>query len=512
MLKTLLIGASVAMVALPVCAVDDISREALLELPHVVDEIMHRWDVPGVAVAVVHDGEVVFAGGFGVRDLASQKPVTSNTLFAAASTTKAFTAVAVGMLVDEGTVKLDHPVRTYLPEFSVQDDHASAKLTIRDLLAHRTGMRRHDAVWYRSDASRDELISSLRYLRLDSGIRENFYYNNLMYMVAGKVVGKVSGGTWEAFVADQIFVPLGMERSLFGTPPFDDPDVALPYRRGEDGKVVPARPYTGWAIGPASSVCTTADDLSQWLRLLLGNGVHGDRRLLSPEYAREIFTPQMAVSVLGSDQEPITTYGLGWFVQTYRGRLMAWHTGSIDGYYSMVALLPFDGLGVAILSNRSDHFLPEVVSRWVFDRFLGLPEINWSEQFEFRDATIEKARVEAFAIRETMRKTGTSPSAPAAGLAGRYRHPAYGDIVVTDEGETGLSAVFHTMAAPLEHFHNNAFLFKLDGYELREEFVIRFQFGTDGTVLSLAATMEDEVPPVVFMRLSDEPPESPPAP
>ena len=501
-----------AVLAAPVIAADDTTREALLELPHVVDEVMHRWDVPGVALAVVYDGEVVFTGGFGVRDLAGQEPVTAKTMFSAASTTKAFTAVAMGMLVDEGSVKLDLPVRAYLPDFAVQDNHASAKLTIRDLLAHRTGMRRHDAVWYRSDASRDELISRLKYLRLTSGIREKFFYNNLMYMVAGRVVGKVSGGTWEDFVADQIFEPLGMDRSLFGTPPPGDPDVARPYVLNADGEVIPALPYTGWAIAPASSICTTADDLSQWLRLLLGNGVHGNRRLLSPEFSREIFTPQMVVSVLGPAEEPITTYGLGWFVQTYRGRLMAWHTGSIDGYYSMVALLPTDGLGVAILTNRSDHFLPEVMSRWVFDRFLGLPEINWSEHLEFRDATIQKAQGEALAVRETIRKPGTSPSAPTGKLAGRYRHPAYGDFVVSDEGGTGLSAVFHGMTGPLEHFHDNAFLFKLDRYELRDEFVIRFQFGTDSSVLSMAATMEDGVPPVVFMRLSSESPEATPVP
>ncbi len=204
-------------------AADDTTREALLELPHVVDEIMHRWDVPGVALAVVYEGEVVFVGGFGVRDLAGQEPVTANTIFSAASTTKAFTAVAMGMLVDEGTVNLDHPVRAHLPDFAVQNDQASAELTIRDLLAHRTGMRRHDAVWYRSEASRDELISRLEYLSLTSGIREKFFYNNLMYMVAGRVVGKVSGGTWEEFVAGQIFEPLGMERSGFGTAPLGRP-------------------------------------------------------------------------------------------------------------------------------------------------------------------------------------------------------------------------------------------------------------------------------------------------
>ncbi len=285
--------------------------------------------------------------------------------------------------------------------------------------------------------------------------------------------------------------------------------MARPYVLDAEGEVVPAVPYTGWAIGPASSIYTTADDFSQWLRLLLGNGVFDGRRLLSPEFSREIFTPQMVISVLGPEEEPMTTYGLGWFVQTYRGRLMVWHTGSIDGYYSMVSLLPLDGLGVAILTNRSNHFVPEVVSRWVFDRFLGLPEINWNEQLEFREATIQNAQSEAVAARETIRKIGTSPSAPTGNLAGRYRHPAYGDFVVSDDGDAGLDARFHGMTGPLEHFHDNAFLFKLDRYELRDEFVIRFQFGTDASVLSLAATMEDEVAPVVFMRMSGDPPEDP---
>lgn len=503
MLKRLVLMTAVLVVATsPSAAVDDATAAVLRELPHVVDEVMDDWNVPGAAVAVVRDGEVVFTGGFGLRDVGGGQQVTSNTVFAVASTTKAFTAAAMGMLVDEGVVKLDQPVRAYLPDFALRDQHATATTTVRDLLAHRTGYRRQDAVWYRSDASRDELIARLRLLQPIAGLRERFHYNNSMYMVAGRIVGRVTGGTWEQFVQRRIFDPLQMARSSFGTPPLEAPDVAMPYRVDTDGTLVPAVPYEGWAIAPATGICSTANDMARWLQLMLGMGEIDGSRLIAPDTVREMFSPQMAISNLGMREMPITTYGLGWFVQTYRGRLMAWHTGTIDGYYAMVAVLPFDGLGVAILTNRTNHAMPEIVSRWLFDRFLGLLEINWNTIFELQEGVIDKARRGAVDARETIRKEGTSPKVPLSALAGRYRHPAFGDLEITVDGEQ-LTGTFHGMVGPLRHFHEDAFLFDLTPYELRDEFVIRFLYGSKGDVLSIAASMENEMPPVVFLRLAD---------
>ena len=500
---------ALAMAPLPALAADVPPRDAVAELPHLVDEVRAAWGVPGVAVAVVQDGRLVFVGGAGRRDLASGGEVSGGTVFSVGSTTKGFTAAAIGMLVDEGAVKLDQPVRAYLPEFELIDDYVAGHLTVRDLLAHRSGIERNDAVWYRSELDRRQLMERLRFLRPGLGLRERFQYNNLMYMVAGLIVERVTGGTWEEFVRRRILEPLGMSRTSFGMPPVGDRDVAQPHALDWHGAVITVPRYDGWAVGPALSICSTAEDMARWLQLLQGGGVFNGRRLLAEATVDEMFTPQMVISALGPRELPISSYGLGWFVESYRGRLMASHAGSIDGFYSIVVLLPTDGLGVVVLTNASQHRVPEVVSRWVVDRFLGLPEIDWNARLSAQQERLREQRQSAEAARDAQRRTGTAPGLPLAALAGRYRHPAYGDMLVADS-DGGLVATFHGMTGPLEHFQDDVFLFKVEGWGLREAFVVRFQYASDGTVSSLVSTLQDGLPPEVFLRLgSSEPPPAP---
>ncbi len=482
-------------------AADDLRRDILAELPHFVDEVRVRWEVPGVAVGVVADGEVLFSGGLGTLDLGGGERVTGRSLFAIGSATKSVTAMAVQVLADGGALDLDEPVRSYLPEFELQDPYATLNVTVRDLLAHRTGLPRHDSMWYRSDASRDELMSMLRYLAPSAHLRERFHYSNLMYMAAGSIVGRLSGGTWEEFVRDRLLLPLGMNRSFTGLPPADDPDVAVPHAADRDDELRPLPFYDFRAVAPAGSIYSCVDDMTRWLQLLLGRGRFGDRSIVSSGRVEELWTPQIVVPGLGPRDTPITTYGLGWFVQTYRGRLYAWHTGMVDGYYGLVSLLPNDGIGVVVLTNRSKHQLPEVVSRWLFDRFLGLPEIDWNTRLEQQERAVREARERAIEDREVAREPDASPALGLEGYAGRYRHPAYGEILVEIE-DSGLRATFHGMAGPLEHFAKEIFLFHPADNELRDEYVVRFQIGGDGRTMSMSAAMEDDVPPIVFMRMS----------
>jgi len=487
--------------AVPSFAADDAIRDAVAELPHFVEEVRAAWGVPGVAVTVVQDGRVVYSAGVGRRDLEAGGEVTGRTMFSVGSATKAFTAAAIGMLVDEGAVKLDQPVRAYLPELDLFDEYVASHLTVRDLLAHRSGLERHDAVWYRSELGRRELLERLRFLRPGAGLRERFLYNNLMYMVAGRVVERVTGGTWEEFVQRRIFEPVGMSRSSFGTPPADERDVAMPHAIDRNGAVVAVPRYTGWGVGPAISICSCADDMARWVQLLQGLGASGGRRLLAEATVLEMFTPQMAVSALGPPELPISSYGLGWFVESYRGRLMVSHAGAIDGFYSIVVLLPTERLGVVVLTNASQQRVPEVVSRWVVDRFLGLPEISWNARLLAQEERLREERRAAEQAREAQRRAGTSPGVPLSALPGSYRHPAYGDMLIA-AAEGGLVATFHGMTGPLEHFQDDAFLFKVRGWGLRDEFVVRFQYASDGSVASLLTTLQDGVPPEVFLRLA----------
>jgi len=255
-------------------------------------------------------------------------------------------------------------------------------------------------------------------------------------------------------------------------------------------------------LGPAGSIYSCVDDMTRWLQLMLGRGRFGDRSIVSPARVEELMTPQMVVAGLGSSEIPITTYGLGWFVQTYRGHLYVWHSGTLDGYYGLVSVLPNDGLGVVVLTNRSKHQLPEVVSRWLFDRFLGLPEIDWDAHLMQQERAIREARKRAFEDREAVRERGTSPSPGAEAYEGRHLPRAYGEILVEPDG-SALRATFHGMTGPLEHLQDELFRFRPAGNQLRDEYVVRFQIGPDGRPLSMSAAMEDEMPPIVFMRSSE---------
>jgi len=481
-------------------------RETLALLPHVADELMVRWGVPGMSVAVVRADEVLFLGAFGERDREAGLPVTPDTLFAVGSVTKPITALAVVMQAEAGRLSLDEPVRTWLPELRLRDAHATLHVTPRDLLAHRSGLPRHDMVWYRSPLTRSELVNALQHLELHGDLRQRFQYNNLMYAVAGRLVGVTSGGSWEEYVRTRIFEPLGMDGSGFGGAPEGAREVAVPYRRKDDGSVMRVPFYDGWAAGPALSVHSTASDLARFLRMVLGRGVVDGARIAAEETVVEVLTPQTAIPGLGLRELPITTYGLGWFVQAYRGHLLVWHSGSIDGYYAFVAALPYDDLGVVILTNRSQHRLPEVLSRWVFDRFLGLPELNWHGAMLQREEVLREAKAGVDEEIAARLDSGGEPPRPVGAYVGRYRHPAYGVLEVAVVGDS-LLASYHGISGRVEHLQGDVFLFHVDDTQLSEDFVLGFLVGDTGAVTGVASPMQEGVAPIVFDRVDADPTE-----
>jgi CubicO group peptidase (beta-lactamase class C family) len=481
---------------------DPREAEMLGELPHFVDQVRTGWKVPGAAVAVVSGDRPIFVGGFGFRDSEGRLPVSGQTVFAAGSTTKAFTALTAVLLADEGLLDLDAPVRGYLPDFRLADDDATRMATTRDLLCHRTGVPRHDAVWYRTDATSREVLAGLRYLEPTAGLRERFQYSNLMYMVAGMVVSEVAASTWEEAVSSRVVSPLGMRRSAFKTAADGARDIAYPHRAGGDGEPERIPFYDGWSAAAAGSLYTTAEDLSRWLLFLVGKGTIDGRPVVSPELVESTYTPCSAVARLGPPEMPLNDYGLGWFVTTYRGSLMVWHEGTIDGFSALVSFLPNERIGVAVLTNRSLNSVPEVVSRWVFDRMLKMPEINWSERLADRDRAAAAERAELRRIREESRRKNTEPSRPLADYPGRYVNPAYGNLTIGLAGDT-LSGNFHGLPGVVTHFHDDVFMFTPAIGELQEEFVLGFKVDPEGTVGSVASPLQPGVEPIVFVRVSE---------
>jgi CubicO group peptidase (beta-lactamase class C family) len=404
--------------ARPLEGFDELVGRALRELAH-----------PGVAIAVVRGDSVVYARGFGVRRLGDPAPVDERTLFAIGSASKAFTGLAMAMLVDEGKVAWDAPVTDYLPDLVLSDPYVTRQLTIRDALTHRSGLARTDLVWISGQFDADELLRRLRFVPV-TGFRSQYGYQNLMYLAAGKVVAKASGlASWNAFVEQRIFAPLGMGasstsvRALAG-----QANVARPHAVIDDTlRAVPFRDAD--VVGPAGSINSNAVDMARWLRFQLGDG----KPLLSGRALAETRTPQFTLRRTarpGGREGHFSAYGAGWFLEDYHGRFVVHHGGNIDGMTSLVAFLPDERVGVAVLTNMNGSPLPTALVYTVFDRFLGRPPRDRvAELVEARTRAAARA-AEAEARLESERAKGTSPSLALARYAGVYADSASGDVRV----------------------------------------------------------------------------------
>ncbi|MEW5901396.1 MAG: serine hydrolase, partial [Acidobacteriota bacterium] len=394
--------------------------------PEFVNKTMADWKVPGIAVSIVKDGKVIYAEGFGFRDVEKKLKVTPHTLFAIGSCTKAFTAADVAILIDEGKLAWDKPVRSYLPAFKLSDSIAAEHMTPRDLLCHRSGLPRHDLMWYGSSFSRKELFDRLQHLELNQEFRALWQYQNLMFMSAGYLVGETAGTSWEEFTRKRILDPLGMKESNFSVADSEkSPDFSYPYQEKKD-KVerIPFRNID--AIGPAGSINSNVVEMANWVLLNLGKGKWGDKQLISEAAMTQVHSPQMVIQgPLRYDEMFHSSYGLGWLITAYKGHLLLTHGGGIDGFITLVSFLPRDKIGVVILSNLSGNPVPSIVTYNLFDRLLGLDQTDWNKRLkEERDkAREESEKAKKEAVKD--RKPDTKPSHPLEEYAGDYEHPGY---------------------------------------------------------------------------------------
>ncbi len=432
-------------------------------LDHFIRSSMKSWKVPGAAVAIVHGQSVVYMKGFGVRDIRTGEPVTPDTLFDIGSCTKAFTSAAIAMLVDEGKMRWDARVRDYVPFFHLYDPLADEYVTIRDLLTHRTGVPGTDLLWYGAPYTREEIVRRMRYAKPDAGFRTRFQYQNVMFVVAGYAVGQVTGGTWDQFVERRIFDPLGMTESdtsaiqaqrspNFATPHFQKPDgsvTAIPWRNIDDA-------------GPAGSINSSVRDMAKWITFQLNDGVYDGKRLISAKNMQEMHTPQMVIGPGGElpqiffPDSKLLTYGLGWFIEDYRGHELILHPGDIDGFSAMVVLIPDLDTGYVVLVNLGNMYR-QVLSYHIADELLGLPEVDWSARYRKLRAQLETESQKRIASWDAKRKPGTHPTLPLAAYAGTYDNQLYGHAeIALDAGKLVLH--FHGASAPLEHYQYNTFI------------------------------------------------------
>lgn len=486
-----------------------LTDEQIAELDSYIEEVREAWRVPGLAIAIVQNDEIVYMKGFGKRDIARDLPVTPDTIFVGASTTKAFASASVGLLVDDGMLSWDDPVQDYLPTFNIADKATGAQITLRDMLSHRTGMPRHDSVWYNnSTLSRADLLQRLPHLESSAPLRSKWQYNNMMYMMAGHVVETTVGKQWEQFTAERLFKPLGMTRTNFSIAEMErDPNHARAYTLDDDQKVVaiPLRPVD--FIGPAGSINGSVRDYANWTKLHLNGGMFEGEQIISKNAIEATHFPVLPVG--GKPEFPDfspTLYAMGWFVDTYRGHTRVQHGGNLDGATARVTLFPNLKMSVVTFVNMEASPLPGHLSLDVLDRVAQLTPHNWSRKMIARRNIAESATSEAAERLDELRVPDTQPAHATTAYAGTYSDAGYGDWTFAAQPDGSLSGTYNQMTAKFSHWHFEQF----KGEALKEEddvlddLVVKFVTDLHGRVSGVEIVMDQSVPPIEFKLRADE--------
>jgi len=464
-----------------------------------IDSLRIQQNTPGLAIGIVKDGKTILLDGFGYRDLENKLPVTANTQFAIGSSSKAFTSLSLGIMADRGQLDWEKPIVQYLPDFKLYDELATKSINALDLLCHRSGLPRHDLMWYGSNFSRKEIFERLQYLPPNKPLRTTWQYNNLMFMTAGYMLERVTGTRWEKFVETEIFQPLGMKNSntsVEGLRKYEEAakgydlkekqNIRLEYRNLD-------------AIGPAGSINSTATDMLQWVRLHLSDGKVGETRIISGPELKRLHTPQMLmVDEMFATSPELTdpSYALGWFVYRHKGIRVVEHGGNIDGFTALVYLVPEKDFGLTILSNQNGSPLPATLAKYATDLFLGLEYTDWGTRNlgktkEAEDAEEDKKQLPA-------RILNTQPSQKLEAYTGVFEHPGYGKIEIEKTGDQ-LRLHFNAFVLTMEHWHYD--VFRAIDTLLDLSFIVNFQTDNHGQVYQLTVAPDPLSEDIHFLKL-----------
>src|SRR5574341_1263308 len=459
-----------------------------------VARVMRQFEVPGIAVAVVQDGRVVLTRGYGVRTLGESTPVDEHTLFGIASNTKASTATALGILVEEGKLRWDALVIDYLPWFAMYDPFVTRELTIRDLLVHRSGLGlgAGDLLWWPpSTYSRKDVARRLRYIKPATSFRSAYAYDNVLYSVAGEVIETVSGQTWEDFIQSRILARVGMTGSTVRhSAPAAGGNVATTHAP-IDGKVRPIAPFASDNTNPAGGINSSAADISKWLRVQLDSGRLADgSRLFSPRTTFELWsivTPYRVGRLppeLAGLQASFAGYGLGFELRDFRGHKLVSHTGGLPGYVSRIALVPDRRLGIAVFTNQESGEAFQAITYRLLDHFLGATPRDWVAVFARLKARGDSAAAAEERSAVAKRDTASRPSLALEQYAGTYRDAWYGDVRIALEAGKLVMRFSHTpsLTGDLEHFQYDTFIARWRDRELRADAYVTFALKPDGSI------------------------------
>ncbi len=471
---------------------------AIEKIKQLADSALIKSKVPGLGFGIIKDGKVILAEGFGFKDVDTKTKVTANTQFAIGSSSKAFTTMGLSLLEDEGLLDWDKPVRSYIPEFEMHNDFASKEMTPVDLVCHRSGLPRHDFLWYGSPLSRTELLTKIKYLEPSAPFRTKFQYQNLMFLTAGIVTERVSGRSWESFIGNRIFRELDMNDSNFSVDKMQlAKDYAMPHGKNDD-KVI-GIPYRNIdAIGPAGSINSTVNDMLKWVKLHLNDGKIGDKRMVSSKNLKKMHSPHKVIEsfrVTDFPQFHNPSYGLGWFIYDYDGTLVVQHGGNIDGFSALVYLLPEENIGMVLLTNLNGNPVPGLLANYATDILLDKEAVDWFTLIMGEQPKEEEEKDEDEPTEN--RVAHTKPSHDLADYSGTFEDEGYGIVKIGYKNKQ-LSLQYNSFDLPLTHWHYD--VFKAKDEQLDLEIPVHFQMDMDGSITSLNIPIEPAVDAISFVK------------
>ncbi|MDR3597052.1 serine hydrolase [Clostridium sp.] len=464
-----------------------------------LSEKMKEWNIPGMAVGIIKDGEIIYSGGLGLRDVNKNLETTEDTLFAIGSASKAFTTLAIGILVDEGKLDLDTPIKQYMPNFELSNKYAEEHLTLRDMLCHRSGLPRHDLLWYNnSSLSRKELVEKIKYLEFSKDFRETWQYNNLMYATAGYLIELVSGITWEEFVKIKILEPLGMNNTNFSVEVSKkSTDYSQPYaQKGKDINQINFRKMD--SIGPAGSINSNLTDMLKWVNLHLNKGMVNRKQIISEKTIGELHSPQIPCQLipLKFDELQFSSYGLGWFIEAYRGRKHVNHGGNIDGFCSYTSFLPDDNIGIVILTNLNNPVCAMPIAYYIYDKLLGYDYTAFYKKLQNEGEKMLKAMESDNEAGRNSKKEELIPSHSLEEYVGIYENPGYGSLKI-EINDNSLKLTYNNMKFTLTHKCYDNFNMTFMEFHV---IPVTFNYDGNGTITSVSIPFEQSVKEIMFTK------------
>ncbi|HEY8781921.1 MAG TPA: serine hydrolase [Mucilaginibacter sp.] len=472
--------------------------------------VLKTWHAAGFAVAVVQKNKIIYAKGFGYRDIAGKLPVTPNTLFAIGSCTKAFTATLIGKLQKDGKLDIDKPVNNYLPELKFYNDAMTNSITLRDMMSHRTGLSRYDLSWYFFNTpSTDSLIQRIQYMEPTFAIRQKWQYNNFMFAAQGAVVQHLTGKSWGDNIRQNFFVPLGMTRSNVSIPEMEKTDdIAIGYGVKKDSIIKKLEYYHIDGMEPAGAINSSVNDMAKWVGTWINNGKYYGKEIIPAHFRDEAISSQSIIDgALPGKENPdvyFANYGFGWFLSSYKGHYRVEHGGNIDGFSANTCFFPADSVGIVVLSNQNGSAVPSIVRNLIADRILNLKYHDWNS--DMRHAA-DKSKKEADKVKKE--KIATAIHNPAthalADFAGSYKNPAYGTLKLTVKND---SLFAKTVGQTIWLRHSNYDIFDIfdkdpkDGIDTSENSDLKIQFHMNlaGDIDGLESLFEAGVKPVLFTK------------